>query len=83
MGRVEEMINISNNEVTIKAIKQGDKDFYFSHDGITMTPRAGLEISQVCPSSMRSMIERAILDGYLRPIAYMREDEFMWEKLQT
>lgn len=77
------MIRSSNNNVSVKAIKQGDADFYFSHDGITMTPRAGLEISSVCPEMMRRYIERAILDGYLKPVAYIREDEFMWEQLQT
>ena len=77
------MIRLSNNNVTIKTIKQGDSDFHFSHDGITLTPRASLEISQVCPAHMRMMIEQAIVNGYLRPVAYLREDEFVWEKLQT
>lgn len=83
MGRVEKMIRQSNNDVSIKRIKQGEANFHFCHDGITLTPRASLEISPVCPAHMRSMIERAILDGYLRPVAYVREDEFMWEQLQT
>jgi hypothetical protein len=77
------MISQSNNNTNVKVFKQGDTNFHFSHDGITLTPRAGLDISPVCPAHMRSMIERAILDGYLRPVAYMREDEFMWEQLQT
>lgn len=77
------MIRQSNNEVSIKTIKPGDPDWHFSHDNLTLTPRASFEISAVCPEMMRRYIERAILDGYLKPVAYMREDEFMWEKLQT
>lgn len=77
------MITYSDNNATVKVIKQGERDFHFSHDGITLTPRAGLEISPVCPTHMRSMIERALLDGYLKPVAYMRQDEFMWEQLQA
>lgn len=77
------MFTISNNNATVKTIKQGEADFHFCHDGVTLTPRASLEISPVCPSQMRMMIERALVDGYLRPVAYMRQDEFMWEKLQT
>lgn len=77
------MIKLSNNNATVKTVKQGEPDFHFCHDGITLTPRASLEISSVCPSHMRIMIERAIVEGYLRPVAHMREDEFMWEKLQT
>jgi hypothetical protein len=76
-------IKYSESQVSVKTIKQGEPDFHFCHDGVTLTPRASLEISPVCPSHMRLMIERAIVDGYLRPVAHMREDEFMWEKLQT
>jgi hypothetical protein len=71
----------SSSKFNIKTIKQGDSDFHFSHDGFTLTPRASLEISSMCPSHMRMMIERALVDGYLKPVAYMKDTEYMWEKL--
>ena len=75
------MFNTKESRYKVKVIKKGDPDFSFSHDGHTLTPRASLEISELCPSYMRSMIERAILEGYLRPVAYVKESDFMWEKL--
>ena len=65
----------------VKTIRPTDSDWYFSHDNMTLTPRATFEISPMCPSSMRMMIERAIVDGYLKPVAHLREEEYVWEKL--
>ena len=75
------MFKTKDSKFKIKTIKQGERDFHFSHDGYTLTPRASLEISEVCPTHMRMMIERAMVEGYLRPIAYMKDSEYIWEKL--
>ena len=68
------------NNVTFKTIKRGDYDFYMT-DGIKVVPRAAIEISALCPANMRLMIERALADGYLKPIAYVKDKDYMWEKL--
>ena len=75
------MFNTTKSRFKVKIIKKGEPDFSFSHDGVVLTPRASLEISDICPCNMRLTIERAILDGYLRPVAYMKESEYIWEKL--
>ena len=46
-----------------------------------MAPRAGFEISNKCPSQYKFMIIEAINNGWLKPIAYMKESEYTWEKL--
>ena len=66
--------------VTIKTIRKGDPDFHIDN-GITMAPRAGFEISNKCPSTYKLMIVEAINNGWLNPIAYMKESEYVWEKL--
>lgn len=65
-----------------KIIKQGESEWYFV-DGFTMVPRASLEISNICPSAMRLMIERAFTEGYLKIQAYVPDAEYAWEKLQS
>ena len=50
-------------------------------DGITIAPRAGFEISNDCPRQYKLMITEAIKNGWLKPIAYMKESEYVWEQL--
>lgn len=70
------------NETKIREIRQGDDDFYIS-DGTKLSPRAYIEISNLCPSNMNLMIQRAIAEGYLKPVACVREKDYVWEKLST
>jgi hypothetical protein len=65
---------------TIKTIRQSDLDFYIDN-GITISPRAGLEIGQKCPREYKMIISECINNGWLKPIAYMKESEYVWEKL--
>ena len=67
-------------EKTIKTIRKDDPDFTIIN-GIVMAPRAGFEISNDCPRQYKLMIMEAIKNGWLQPIAYMKESEFVWEKL--
>jgi hypothetical protein len=67
-------------EKTFKKIKQGDPDFTMT-DGITVVPRAAFEISQRCSDNYTSLIQECIGHGWIKPIAYMKESEYVWEKL--
>ena len=67
-------------EKTIKTIRKDDPDFIIIN-GIVMAPRAGFEISNDCPRQYKLMIMEAIKNGWLQPIAYMKESEFVWEQL--
>jgi hypothetical protein len=65
---------------TIKTIRKDDPDFHI-HNGFLMAPRAGFEISNDCPRQYKLMIIEAIKNGWLQPIAYMKESEYVWEQL--
>lgn len=65
----------------IKTIKAGDKDWYIV-DTLTVTPRAGFEINERCPKEYRDVINQCLLSGWLKPIAYMKDSEYMWETLR-
>jgi len=64
----------------IKTIRKDDPDFYIDN-GIAIAPRAGFEISNDCPRQYKSMIMESYKNGWLQPIAYIKESEYMWEKL--
>ena len=64
----------------IKTVRKDDPDFMIDN-GIVMSPRAAFEISNDCPRQYKLMIMEAIKNGWLQPIAYMKESEFVWEKL--
>lgn len=68
------------NDNKIREIRQGDDDFYIS-DGVKISPRAYIEISDLCPANMSLMIQRAMADGYLKTVACVKERDYMWEKL--
>ena len=82
MGRIEEMIKYTEPEFKVKTLKSGDSDFTFSHDGFTLTPRAGFQISSGCPQIYREIIAKCIQYGWLKPVSHMKESEFVWETLQ-
>ena len=64
----------------INTIRQDDPDFMIDN-GIVMAPRAGFEISNDCPRHYKLMIIEATKNGWLQPVAYMKESEHTWEKL--
>jgi hypothetical protein len=77
------MIEHSETRFKVKKLKSGDSNFTFSHDGITLTPRAGLEISQRCPENYKNLILECINHDWIKPVAYMKDSEFIWEKLSN
>jgi hypothetical protein len=46
-----------------------------------MAPRAGFQISKDCPKEYELMFRQATHNGWIKPIAYMKETEYMWEVL--
>ena len=64
----------------IKTIRKDDPDFHIVN-GITMAPRAGFEISNKCPREYLMILQTCMEKGWLKPIAYMKESEYTWEKL--
>ena len=74
---------INNEKFTacIRTVRQRDDDFMITN-GYTITPRAGFEISLHCPIYYREVIEQCVKNGWLKPVAYMKDTEYMWEQLQ-
>lgn len=64
----------------IKTFRKGDKDFVIS-DGIVVAPRAGFEFASEMPGEYRTIIRTCLDNGWLKPVANVKEQEYMWEKL--
>ena len=73
-------MNFITPDKFIKTIRKDDPDFIIDN-GIIMSPRAGFEISNDCPRQYKLMITEAIKNGWLKPVAYIKQSEFTWEKL--
>ena len=80
MGRIEEMIYTALDK-KVKQIKTGDRLWHIKQ-GLYLVPRAGFEIKKECPNTYAEVIRECINRGWLQPVAYMREDEYMWEELK-
>ena len=66
-----------------RKIRQGDPDWQFSPDNVTLVARASVELSKDCPDSVILAIRRAIEGGHIKLVANIPEREYMWEKLQS
>jgi hypothetical protein len=74
------MIKTSTN--TYKTLKPKDPDFSFSPDGITLVPRAGIEISIKCPDNYFHVLQTCIDKGWIKPVAHIRDVEYTMELLR-
>jgi len=75
------MIKISQGR-SHKTLRPGDDNFMFSHDGLTLVPRASLEISGNCPDNYFHVLQTCINKGWIRSVAHMQDTEYTMELLQ-
>ena len=75
------MIKISTGRPH-KTLRQSDPDFTFSLNGLTLIPRASFEINKECPREYKLIITECINNGWIKPVAHMRDTEYTMELLQ-
>ena len=66
---------------TYKTYSQGDPEFRFSSDGITLVPRAAIQIDNRCPGHWKTIIAEAYEKGWLTVIAHQPVQEHFMEEL--
>ena len=64
----------------LRTIKKGDPKWIIT-DGLVASPRAGFEISNDCPNQYKDIISICINMGWLKPIAFVKDNELFWEEL--
>jgi len=67
-------------ENRFKEIKQDDAHFRMT-DGIRIVPRAAIEISKSCPHNYKLILSDCIDKGWVMPVAYVKESDYVWEVL--
>jgi hypothetical protein len=73
------MFKANRSHVTLRP---GHEDFSFSPDGVTVVPRASIEISENCPAQYQKFLYECWGNGWIKPIAHMRDVEYTMELLK-
>lgn len=68
------------NPSKVREVRDSDGDFTIV-DGMVVYPRAMLHVMPDCPSTIRSHIEWAVANGYLKAVAHVIDHELVWDKL--
>lgn len=72
-------MSFKNETSSIRTIRRGEKNFMLT-DGLVMAPRAGFEISNSTPREYRQIISECIDNGWLKPVAYVKDVELFWQE---
>ena len=64
----------------IKTLRKGDVGFMLN-DGVITSPRAGFELVIDMPNTYREVVIECINRGWLKPVAYALEKEYIWDVL--
>lgn len=73
-------MNLTNHKSSIRCIRKEDPNFMIPN-GIMVSPRAGFELNLEMPKEYRMIIQECLNNGWLKPIAYMTEKEYMMSGL--
>ena len=65
---------------TTRRLFRGEPGFNMV-DGVRLVPRAEIVVLEQCPANLRDMLQYAIAKGYVQPVANVRDDDLVWEKL--
>ena len=67
---------------TTRRLWRGEPGFSMI-DGVRLVPRAEIVVLDQCPANLRDMLQYAIAKGYVQPVANVRDEELVWEKLAS
>lgn len=76
------MINVNIHKTSLTTLRPNDPDFILN-DGIKVSPRAGFEISQRCPTEYKMILQDCIRYGWITPIATVYNWELTYSRLKN
>ena len=76
-----EYLDYQSKKSKIVKISESDSEFQLT-DGWAVYPRAMMHISPDCPMEYRKMIAEAKRRGWITPVAYIKDSEYTWGRLQ-
>lgn len=74
-------MNITMSKSGVRKVMPGDSKFNII-DGMVVVPRACIEIDRGCPQNFKHIIEQCAMQGWIRPVAHVKDNELFWEELQ-
>lgn len=72
-------MNFTATQSTLRTVTDTDPNFTI-RDGFIVAKRAGFIVSDTCPTRYRQIITQCIMEGWLRPVATVRDTELFWEE---
>lgn len=69
------------HQTVIRTLRSGDDNFLLK-DGIVVTPRAALEISNHCPENYKYLLQECIGHGWIKPVAQVYDHEITFDILK-
>jgi hypothetical protein len=73
-------MNYTIHKSTTTRLFRGEPGFSMV-DGVRLVPRAEVVVLEQCPANIRDMVNYAITKGWIQPVANVRDEELVWEKL--
>lgn len=74
------MVNVRSNQFV--CLDDTNSEFVMT-DGVVVARRAALYIGPECPKNISLIITNAVNNGWLKPIAFMKESEYLIAKLSN
>lgn len=74
------MINVNLSSDQFVCLDDTNNEFVMT-DGVVVAHRAALYIGPECPMNVKLIITNAVNNGWIKPIAFMRESEYLIAKL--
>ena len=71
----------TKTRINFKTWHHDSDGFYFCPDGISLVPRASLQISKACPDNYKKIIAECFNKGWLKPLANQPVQEHFMEEL--
>ena len=73
-------ITLSTSNTKVRKLVPADEDFCIL-SGYAYYPRASIAINKSCPKDVLQIVQLAISKGWISTEAYVKDSEYMWEKL--
>jgi len=68
-------------DLDVLEIKPTDQGFKFMV-GMVEFPRAAIAVEQDCPNDVRLQLQMYVSNGWITPVAYVKEQDYIWDTLK-
>lgn len=59
-----------------------DDPGFLASDGLRLVPRAAIEIMETCPQAVAETLDHALNQGWIRPVAWVHQNDYLMDRLK-